>query len=189
VKIPSLTPRGWIRFNCCWGSPAPGLASAAPASPFAPFPSAGHGKSTRPCSDRARPYCVHHSVIKDGLWYVTLLESERGGYGDLAIYASEHGDIVTRQESYADLVMDRLEQNLFSEIGHLHVGAVDAPVLLGALRKVEMRGTAHVSKKVRQHAGQVFRFAIGTGRATRDPSVDLQGRVEGAASIEESCRA
>jgi len=79
------------------------------------------------------------------------------------------------KESYADLVVDRLEQNLFAEIGHLHVAAINAPVLLAALRKIEARGTAHVSKKVRQHAGQVFRFSIGTGRATRDPSVDLKG--------------
>jgi len=79
------------------------------------------------------------------------------------------------KESYAELVMARMEQNLFPEIGHLHVAAIDPPVLLDALRKVEARGTGHVSKKVRQHAGQVFRFAIGTGRAKRDPSADLKG--------------
>lgn len=79
------------------------------------------------------------------------------------------------KESYSELVMTRMEQDLFPEIGHLHVGAIDAPVLLDALRKIERRGTAHVSKKVRQHAGQVFRFAIGTGRAKRDPSADLKG--------------
>jgi integrase len=79
------------------------------------------------------------------------------------------------KESYSELVLARLEQNLFAEIGHLHVSAIDAPVLLDALRKIEARGTAHVSKKVRQHAGQAFRFAIGTGRAKRDPSADLKG--------------
>jgi integrase len=79
------------------------------------------------------------------------------------------------KESYAELVMARMEQNLFPELGHLHVAAIDPPVLLDALRKVEARGTGHVSKKVRQHAGQVFRFAIGTGRAKRDPSADLKG--------------
>jgi len=77
--------------------------------------------------------------------------------------------------SYSDLVLKRLEQNLFPEIGHLHVGNIDAPILLNALRKIEARGTAHVPKKVRQHAGQIFRFAIGTGHAKRDPSADLKG--------------
>ncbi|WIM10603.1 integrase arm-type DNA-binding domain-containing protein [Enhydrobacter sp.] len=44
------------------------------------------------------------------------------------------------KESYADLVLNRLEQNLFPEIGHLNVGAIEPPTLLDALRKIEARG-------------------------------------------------
>jgi hypothetical protein len=42
-------------------------------------------------------------------------------------------------------------------------------------------------KRAKQKCGQVFRYAIATGRAERDISSDLRGSV-GAGSLEEPCR-
>jgi hypothetical protein len=47
--------------------------------------------------------------------------------------------------------------------------------LLAALRKIEARGTYETTHRATQRCGQVFRFAIATGRAERDISVDLRG--------------
>jgi len=42
------------------------------------------------------------------------------------------------------------------------------------LRKVEKRGVNETARRLKQLVGQIFRFAIVTGRAKRDPSVDLK---------------
>jgi hypothetical protein len=42
------------------------------------------------------------------------------------------------------------------------------------LRKVEKRGVNETARRLKQLVGQIFRFAIVTGRAKRDPSADLQ---------------
>jgi integrase len=43
------------------------------------------------------------------------------------------------------------------------------------LRKVEKRGADEMARRLKQLVGQIFRFAIATGRAKRDPSADLKG--------------
>ena len=48
------------------------------------------------------------------------------------------------------------------------------PQLLDMLRKVEKRGVNETARRLKQLVGQIFRFAIVTGRAKRDPSSDLK---------------
>jgi len=48
-------------------------------------------------------------------------------------------------------------------------------MLLESLRKIEDRGAVETAHRVKQICGQVFRYAIATGRAERDPSADLKG--------------
>jgi integrase len=47
--------------------------------------------------------------------------------------------------------------------------------LLAVLRRVESRGKLDTAHRVRQLASKVFRFAIASGRAERDPAQDLRG--------------
>jgi integrase len=68
-----------------------------------------------------------------------------------------------------------LEDLLFPTIGRTAIKAVGAPELLAALRKIEVRGRHETAHRAKQKAGQVFRYAIATGRADRDPSTDLRG--------------
>jgi integrase len=63
----------------------------------------------------------------------------------------------------------------FETFGTRPVGEVTAPELLHALRKFEQRGRYESARRMRTVAGMVFRYAIATGRATRDISVDLRG--------------
>jgi integrase len=46
---------------------------------------------------------------------------------------------------------------------------------LETLRKIEKRGALETARRLRQTCGQVFRYAIVTGRAEHDPSGDLRG--------------
>lgn len=62
-----------------------------------------------------------------------------------------------------------------TEIGKRPIAEISAPDVLAALRKIEATGRHETAHRVKQKAGQVFRYAIATGRAVRDPTADLRG--------------
>ena len=55
---------------------------------------------------------------------------------------------------------------------------ITAPELLAALRRTEARGAIGTAHRVLQTCGQMFRYAIATGRAIRDPAADLRGALK-----------
>lgn len=63
----------------------------------------------------------------------------------------------------------------FKAIGDRPVAKISAHELLNLLRKIESRGTYETARRLRSTCGMVFRYAIATDRAERDPSVDLRG--------------
>jgi integrase len=69
----------------------------------------------------------------------------------------------------------RLEIDAFPWLGGRPIADIAAPELLAALRKTEARGALGTAHRILQTAGQIFRYAIATGRATRDPTGDLRG--------------
>lgn len=71
-----------------------------------------------------------------------------------------------------------LESHAFPWIGQRPVAEVTAPELLAVLRKVEFRGRLETAQRLRQVCGQIFRFAVATGRAERDPAADLKGALK-----------
>ncbi len=78
-------------------------------------------------------------------------------------------------ESHGEKNMRRLERDVFPWLGSRPVAELTAPELLKVLRRVEGRGAAETAHRVRQICGQVFRYAIATGRGERDLSIDLRG--------------
>jgi integrase len=68
-----------------------------------------------------------------------------------------------------------MERDLFPWIGKRPISEIKAPELLGTLRRVESRGALESARRVKIIASQVFRYAVATGRAERDPSGDLRG--------------
>ncbi len=72
-------------------------------------------------------------------------------------------------------VIRRLERNAFPWLGKRPIREITAPELLAVLRRVEARGALEVAHRIKQIAGQVFRYAVATGRAQRDVSADLRG--------------
>jgi integrase len=57
----------------------------------------------------------------------------------------------------------------------LPIAAITPPEVLAALRRLESAGTLETAHRVKQRLGQVFRYAVATGRAQRDPTADLRG--------------
>lgn len=80
--------------------------------------------------------------------------------------------------AYRDRMVARFEADLFPEIGHLPIAEIEAPELLAALRKVEVRGVYETTHRLLQMIGMVMRYAIATGRAARDPAADLKGALK-----------
>ena len=78
-------------------------------------------------------------------------------------------------ESHSSRTIIRLEQNAFPWLGNTDINTIKAPELLVVLRRVESRGALETAHRVNQICGQVFRYAIATGRAERDPAADLKG--------------
>jgi integrase len=72
----------------------------------------------------------------------------------------------------------RLIEKDLASISNLPVAEISAPSLLAALRKMEQRGIVTSAHRARGLAGQVFRYAIATGRAERNPATDLIGALE-----------
>ena len=78
-------------------------------------------------------------------------------------------------ERHAYTVIRRLELNIFPWLGNRPIKLIAAPELLEVLRKIESRGAIETAHRIKQVCGQIFRYAIATGRAERDPSADLKG--------------
>jgi integrase len=77
--------------------------------------------------------------------------------------------------SHGDKIIRRLERDIFPWIGKRPVAAVTAPELLTVLRRIEERGAVETAHRAQQNCGQVFRYAVATGRAERDVAADLKG--------------
>ncbi len=78
-------------------------------------------------------------------------------------------------ENHGNRTIRRLERDIFPWLGNTPVRGIDAPKLLAALRRIEERGAVETAHRALQNCGQIFRYAIATGRAERDISADLKG--------------
>lgn len=68
-----------------------------------------------------------------------------------------------------------LERNIFPAIGALPISTIKPWDVLSALRVIEKRGAIESAHKIKQLCGQVFRFAVASGLADGDMTVDLRG--------------
>jgi hypothetical protein len=64
------------------------------------------------------------------------------------------------------------------------IGEIETPELLAVLKRLEKKGILDTAHRVRAVCVRVFRYAIATGRATRDISADLKGALSAAAPVQ-----
>lgn len=77
--------------------------------------------------------------------------------------------------NHGDRIIRRLERDVFPWIGDKPIGKITAPELLSVIQRIEKRGALETAHRALGNCGQVFRYAVATGRAERDPSGDLRG--------------
>lgn len=75
----------------------------------------------------------------------------------------------------SEIVIARLERNVFPWLGSRQIKEITAPELLQVLKRIEERGATETAHRVRSVCGQIFRYGIATGRCERDPAADLRG--------------
>jgi integrase len=75
-------------------------------------------------------------------------------------------------------MMFRLEKHIFPQLRNRPIKDITAPELLSTLRVVEKSGALDLAKRLLQVCGQIFMYAIATGRAERNPVPDLRGALK-----------
>jgi integrase len=77
--------------------------------------------------------------------------------------------------SHRDRILRRLDNDVFPWVGKRPISDIRAPEVLALLRRIESRGALETAHRAMQNCGQIFRYAVATGRAERDPTGDLRG--------------
>lgn len=88
----------------------------------------------------------------------------------------------TWKPEHANNILKRLENTAFKVIGHRPIKDVTAPELLSALKLLEAQGKRDLAHRQLQHCSQIYRYAIATGRAEFDITVNLKGALQPAVS-------
>jgi integrase len=88
------------------------------------------------------------------------------------------------RESTSKNVLRRLERDIFPILGKCPITEIKAPLMLDALRQIEKRGALEMARRCAQFSGQVFRYAIATGRAEVDPVPSLRGALKARANLQ-----
>ncbi|MDR5170696.1 tyrosine-type recombinase/integrase [Methylobacillus flagellatus] len=83
--------------------------------------------------------------------------------------------MANKAPTHRDKVIRRFELYLFPWIGGRPIAEITAPEVLDAIKRVEKLGILETAHRTLQTAGQVFRYAVQTGRAIRDVTADLKG--------------
>jgi len=82
-------------------------------------------------------------------------------------------------ENYTSYVIRAFKNNVFPYIGSRPIDGIKPLELLSVLQRIEKRGAPELASKVRQRCGEVFRYAIVTGRAEHNPAPDLASALQG----------
>ncbi|PKN70130.1 MAG: integrase [Deltaproteobacteria bacterium HGW-Deltaproteobacteria-12] len=119
--------------------------------------------------------------------------TERKAQKQSSIEETETFEIVAREwhskfkskwkESHAERVMGRLEREVFPFLGTTPISRIKAKDILAVLRRVESRGTNELAHRIKAVCGNVFCYAVATGKAERDPTGDLKGALTPVTTI------
>ena len=113
-------------------------------------------------------------------------EVKKAAKNAAAIEAESSFEVVAREwfeknepvwsRGHAAIVISRLEKDVFPAFGSKPVTAITAPDVRTMLLKIEARGAVETAVRIKIICGQVFRYAVATGRLEHDPSAALKSR-------------
>ncbi|MGT5975202.1 tyrosine-type recombinase/integrase [Escherichia coli] len=80
---------------------------------------------------------------------------------------------------YADEMSRMFSDDILPMIGQMNINDIEPMQILAVIRHFEKRGAMERANKARRRCGEVFRYAIVTGRARYNPSPDLADAMKG----------
>ncbi len=133
-------------------------------------------KDARDRRDAAR------KLLADGIDPSANRKAQKSAHADRAANSFE---VVAREwfakysatwaANHSDRIIRRFECDIFPWIGARPIADITAPEVLTVVRRIEGRGALETAHRALGNCGQVFRYAVATGRAKHDPSGDLRG--------------
>ena len=82
---------------------------------------------------------------------------------------------VTKSESHKKRTLRRLEVYIFPWLGNKPITDITAPEVLQVVRRPQKQNKLETAHRALQVTGQIFRYAVQTGRVIRDVTADLRG--------------
>jgi integrase len=122
----------------------------------------------------------HRKQVADGIDPSDIRKAEKQSTGDQNSFETIAREWHSKFSAnwtvgHSEKTLTRLVNDAFPWVGTKNINDITAPELLAVLRRVENRGALETAHRINQVCGQVFRYAIATGRAERDPAADLKG--------------
>jgi integrase len=90
----------------------------------------------------------------------------------------EHEQSATTQRKAKQQLRDFISK----QVGDRPIGEITSHEILRALKRIESTGSLETCRKVKELCGRIFRHAVATGRADRDPTQDLRGLLKAPVS-------
>lgn len=79
----------------------------------------------------------------------------------------------THNQRYTLSVKTRLQQNVFGALGQLPINEITAKHIADCVKEIGARGATDIAKRAKETIGQIFRYAIASGYAERNPAKDF----------------
>jgi integrase len=116
--------------------------------------------------------------VADGVDPSAKRQAERKAAADTFVAIADEW-LLTKKKALTPATWERdhnqLHKWVVPYLGNRPISAVEAPELLAVLKRIESKGVIDTAHRTREICGRLFRYAIATGRATRDISADLRG--------------
>ena len=80
-----------------------------------------------------------------------------------------------KSASHKERTVRRLENYIFPWLGNKPISEITAPQILEVIKRIENLNKLETAHRTLQATSQIFRHAVQTGRALRDPTIDLRG--------------
>lgn len=84
-----------------------------------------------------------------------------------------------KADSHKNKVMRRFETYIFPWLGKKSIGEITSPELFAVIQKVVNANLAETAKRCLQTVGQVYRYAVRTGKVSHDITTALTGIISG----------
>lgn len=117
------------------------------------------------------------SLLRNGVDPSEQRKAEKAassGFGSFEPIAREWMEKQTWTHGHKRTVKMRLENFILPWIGNKQINDITPSEILSLLKRQENRGVIETAHRVKSICSQIFRYAIATGRAERDPAADLK---------------